>query len=237
MNKTIKNVDISLITQLLLSVLVIIIGVILNVFKSFGLTSIILYVSMIFYIYAFISVLLYFIKRREGDYELLLLGLINVITATLLFAFKESDMMVFLGTSMIIYTVLIACNRAYKIYSLKKIGSFMWVVKLLITILLVFLGLLTAINLYGETTVQTLMYGYYFVCTGILLTIENLLEMFLTEDKFRKIIKKALEKEEQLEEINEEPVKKVVRRKTVTKKGTASKTTVRKPGRPKKVTN
>ena len=205
MKKTLKNVDLSLITPLILSVLLIILGILVMVFKSFGLASIVLYVATLFYIYAFFSILLYFVKRKEGDYELLLLSLINILVATFLFLFSDKDMPIILGAAMVIYTILVVANRGYKIIKLRREDNYMWVVKFIITFLIAFLGALTSANLYMEKTVQTMMFGYYFMSLGFLLTIENLIEIFITEDKYKRILAKLIVEEEKLEEIKEEP--------------------------------
>lgn len=241
MKKTLKKVDLSLITPLILSVLLIILGILVMVFKSFGLVNIVLYVATLFYIYAFFSVLLYFVKRREGDYELLLLALINILVATFLFIFSKNDMPIILGAAMVIYTILMVANRGYKIITLRRKDDLMWVVKFIITFLIAFLGVLTSANLYMEKTIQTMMFGYYFMSLGFLTTIENLIEIFITDDKYKKIIAKLVE-EENKEEVKEEPktksvikpsVKKVVAKAKKTEikevKKVATKKTIKKP--------
>lgn len=224
MKKTLKNVDLSLITPLILSVLLVILGILVMVFKSFGLTSIVLYVATLFYIYAFFSILLYFVKRKEGDYELLLLSLINIVVATFLFLLSKQDMPIILGAAMVIYTILIVANRGYKIITLRRQDNFMWVIKFIITFLIAFLGVLTSANLYMEKTVQTMMFGYYFMSLGFLLTIENLIEIFITEDKYKRILAKLIVEDNKLEAVKEEPKKVDTVKKASTKKETAPKT-------------
>ena len=159
-----------------------------------------------FYIYAFFSVLLYFVGRREGDYEILILGLINVVVATFLFVFRNSHISILLGAAMIIYTILVIINRGFRIVTLKKKESFMWVVKFVITFLIGILGILTSINLYTQVTVQTLVYGYYFLSLGFLMSIESVIELLVTEDRYKKLLRKVLVEEDKLEEIK--PLKK-----------------------------
>ena len=192
MKKNWKSVDLRLITQLSLSLIVLIMGIIVMIFKAFGLTDIILYVSLLFYIYAFFSTLMYFIKRKEGDYELLLLSLINILVATYMFIFQKDTLPMILGSALTIYTILIVANRGYKIVTLKSEDNYMWVVKFIMTFLIAFIGALTTINLFNETTVQTLMIGYYFVSTGILMTIESIIEISITNTMFNKIMSKVI---------------------------------------------
>lgn len=207
MKKNLKSIDLHLIANLILSVIVLIMGIIIMIFKAFGLTDIILYVSILFYIFAFFSIIAYFIKRREGDYELLLLSLINIIVATYMFVFQNDNLPMILGSAMTVYTILMVANRGYKVLMLKNQDNFVWTVKFIMTFLLAFVGILTTINLFNETTVQTMMMGYYFISTGVLMTIESAIELFVTDRAFNKIVSKLIDEEtKELEEIKEEVV-------------------------------
>lgn len=211
MKKTLKNSDLSLITQVTLSLLIMIMGIIIMIFKAFGLVEIVLYISILFYVLAFLSILAYFIKRKEGDYEILLLALISVITATFLFVFKNDNVPMILGIGMTIFTILEIMNRIYKIFTLKKEENFMWIIKFIITFVIGVLGLLTTINLFKEITVQTMMIAYYFITFGFLLSIENFIELFMTDKQFKKIISKMLDEDpySNLENIKEDRIKKI----------------------------
>lgn len=200
--------DLTLITQLVLSILIFIGGVTIMIFKSFGLIDMVLYGSIIFFILAFFGVICYFIRRREGDYEILLFSLISVLTATFMFIFKNEDAAMILGAGLTIFNILVIANRIYKIVTYKNQDNFMWSVKFIGTFLIGFLAILTCVNLYKEISVQTLMLGYYFTCLGVIMTIENLVELFVTKDKFDKFVSKVIENEyknlEMVDAINEE---------------------------------
>lgn len=209
MNNALKNLNISLVSNLILSVIVIIIGIITTVFKSFGLVDIVLYASILFYVFAFFSIIAYFVKRNKGDYETLLLSLINIITATVMFVLKGQDELMVLGLGMTLYTIMMIFNRMYKIICLKNENSFMWIVKFVTTFLIGVLGALTAYNLFNEVSVQTLLYGYYFITLGVIMTLENTIDLVVTDDKFDKAMKKIIAEEDsknKLEEIKEEKV-------------------------------
>ena len=152
--------DLTLITQLVLSILIFIGGVTIMIFKSFGLIDMVLYGSIIFFILAFFGVICYFIRRREGDYEILLFSLISVLTATFMFIFKNEDAAMILGAGLTIFNILVIANRIYKIVTYKNQDNFMWSVKFIGTFLIGFLAILTCVNLYKEISVQTLMLGY-----------------------------------------------------------------------------
>lgn len=200
--------DLTLITQLVLSILIFIGGVTIMIFKSFGLVDMVLYGSIIFFILAFFGVICYFVRRREGDYEILLFSLISILTATFMFVFKNDDAAMILGAGLTIFNILVVANRIYKIVTYKNQDNFMWSVKFIGTFLIGFLAILTCVNLYKEISVQTLMLGYYFTCLGVIMTIENLVELFVTKDKFDKFVSKVVESEyknlEMVDTINEE---------------------------------
>ena len=200
--------DLTLITQLVLSILIFIGGVTIMIFKSFGLIDMVLYGSIIFFILAFFGVICYFVRRREGDYEILLFSLISILTATFMFIFKNDDAAMILGAGLTIFNILVVANRIYKIVTYKNQDNFMWSVKFIGTFLIGFLAILTCVNLYKEISVQTLMLGYYFTCLGVIMTIENLVELFVTKDKFDKFVSKVVENEyknlEMVDDINEE---------------------------------
>ena len=224
--------DLTLITQLILSSLILIGGIIIMIFKSFGLVDMVLYGSIIFFILAFFGVICYFIKRKDGDYEMLLFSLISIITATFMFVFKNDEPRMILGAGMTIFNILIIANRIYKVYTFRNENNFMWSVKFIATFLVGFLAILTCVNLYKEISVQTLMIGYYFTCLGLIMTIENSVELFVTQDKFNKFINKVADSEyknlEMVDTLNEE-VKPVVKETSVViekKKGRKPKVTV-----------
>lgn len=207
MKKTLKNIDLNLISVLILNFLVLIMGLVVIIFKSFGLIDIVLYISILFYIYALFSTACYFVKRKEGDYETLLLALINIIVATFMFIFKNENAPMILGTGLTIYTVLLIINRICKIIYLKNKNSFVWIIKSLITFLITFLGILTIFNLFKEVTVQTMMFGFYFMSLGFMLILENVIEIFVSDSTFRKILSKLLDDPNKtLEEIKEDTI-------------------------------
>lgn len=216
MKKTLKSIDMNLISELILSILILLMGVVVMIFKSFGLIEIVLYGSVLFYIYAIFSTVLYFVGRKEDDYELLLLSLINIITATFMFVFKKDNPAMILGAGMTIFTILIIANRGVKVIQLRREDNYLWIVKFIVTFLIGFLGMLTTFNLFNNVTVQTMMFGFYFISLGFMLTIESIINIFITNDKFKKILSKIIEEDSKLEKI-ETPIIKAENKKQETK--------------------
>lgn len=201
------------IIEAILYFILIIIGIIIMSFPAFGLINPILYLGALFYIYAFFTIIAYFLSRKEKDYELLFNSLINIIVASFLIAVPNENVPFMLGTSMLIYTLLILVNRGFIVYKYKINKNYLWVIKFIITFLVIFLGILTIINLYNELSVQTLIIGYYFITLGVMLITEPLFKLFISPKKFNKIVSKILEEDE----------KNVTKKQTLIKKSTKNK--------------
>lgn len=211
MKETLKNADLSLKSNLISNIFIIIMGILIMIFKTFGLIDVILYISILFYILAFVKVIAYFIKRKKNDYETLILALISTIIGTFMFIYKSDSVSVTLGLGLAVFSVLEIVNRGYRIMILKREENFMWAVKFIITFVIGVLGLLTSINFYNETTVQTMMIAYYFITFGLLLTIENFIELFINDKKFKRILSRLIDEDpyKHLDNIKEDRIKKI----------------------------
>ena len=221
------------IIETILYFILIIMGIIIMSFPAFGLINPIVYLGILFYIYAFFTVIAYFTSRREKNYELLFDSLINIIVASFLIAVPNENVAFMLGTAMLVYTLFTIVNRGFLVYKYKVNNNYLWIIKFIITFLIAFLGILTIINLYNELSVQTLIIGYYFVTLGVMLIAEPLFRMFISPAKFNKIVSKILEEDEKSETKKQVVIKKEVRkkpRKTVKRKitSTPKKTTSKK---------
>lgn len=211
MKETLKNTDLSLKANLISNILIMVMGILIMIFKTFGLIDIILYISILFYILAFIKVITYFIRRKEDDYETLILALISTVIATFMFIYKSDSVSITLGLGLTIFSVLEIVNRGYRILVLKKEDNFMWTIKFITTFVIGVLGLLTSINFYNETTVQTMMIAYYFITFGLILTTENFIEIFINDKKFKKILAKLIDEDpyKHLDNIKEDRLKQI----------------------------
>lgn len=183
------------IIEIILYIILIIMGIIVMSFPAFGLINPIYYLGALFYIYAFFTVIAYFTSRKEEEYELLFNSLIDIIVASFLIAVPNENAPFMLGTAMLIYTLLVIVNRGFIVYKYKKNENYLWIIKFIITFLIAFLGILTIINLYNELSVQTLIIGYYFITLGVMLVIEPLFKLFISPQKFNKIVAKILEED------------------------------------------
>lgn len=189
MKKTIKKNPLILIKGILYLTIVII-GMLLMSYPALGMIKPVYFVSMTFYAVSFFTILAYFIKRNKNNYELLLISLNNILIATFMFVFQSEISNIVLGTSMIVYTLFNISIKGLYSYRYKSENNYMWSTKLIELVLLVLIGLLTAINLYSEMSVITLMFGYYFITYGIINLMEPVYCYLIESGYFKELLNK-----------------------------------------------
>lgn len=189
MKKIIKENPIILI-KAILYLIIFMIGVLLMSYPALGMIKPVYYVSMTFYAVSFFTILAYFIKRDKNNYELLLISLNNILIATFMFVFQSEISNLVLGTSMVVYTLFNISIKGIYVNKYKNENNYIWSTKLIELVLLVLVGMLTAINLYSEMSVITLMFGYYFITYGIINLMEPIYSYLIKSGYFKEIFKK-----------------------------------------------
>lgn len=171
------------------------------------------YAPIIFYMLGFFSLLSYFINRRPKNYEFLFLGLINILVGTFVTFFSSyEDTGFILGNAILIYSLFTVLNKGYHTIVLAKEKNINMYAKASITIMLVLLGFLVLQNLFKETTMQTLILGYYFLVFGIMSLIEVALVLILRIDKLRNYFQDLID--EKPEDITLDKIKQIKPQKT-----------------------
>lgn len=179
------------ISYIILSVFLIGLGIFNLLFPYIGMEDLLFYTSMVFLLYAVVTFSCYMWARKEQDYELLLLTITNIIVGSFLFLCREGNIQVVLGTAIIAFYLQALGVRYNKLKLLKKQKDNTFYAKLTTTILLTVLTVLVAYNLYTDTTVQTMLYGYYFVVYGIIWLLDLILHYVTSSNKFDKYIKNS----------------------------------------------
>lgn len=140
------------------------------------------YVSPIFYMFAFMSLVAYFVNRRPNDYEFLFFGLINVIVATYVLVneyFTDSSFIV--GSAILVYSIANVLNKGYHTNKMIENGDINVFAKLAITILLTILSFIVLLDINQNRIGTSIILGYYFIGFGIVSLFEPLL-MILTKN-------------------------------------------------------
>ena len=186
-------------------------------FSDQGITNPIKYVPMIFYCFAFLTILTYFANRIKGDYELLYFGLINVVVGTFVLVniyYPNSGFI--LSDAVLLYSILNVINSGYaciRELQERKLSFFM---KTAITFMLLFLGVFVVSALYDKVEFGTLILGYYFSAFGLLYLLSVFTNVVLSNKKTQKKILDYITYEDEKEE--EEKPKKEVKAKPTTKR-------------------
>ena len=193
------------------------VGLALLRFSDQGITNPIKYVPMIFYCFAFLTILTYFANRIKGDYELLYFGLINVVVGTFVLVniyYPNSGFI--LSDAVLLYSILNVINSGYaciRELQERKLSFFM---KTAITFMLLFLGVFVVSALYDKVEFGTLILGYYFSAFGLLYLLSVFTNVVLSDKKTQKKILDYITYDEK--EVKEEKPKKEVNTKTTTKR-------------------
>lgn len=203
MKKVIKESDRTfLLIDFMLYMLYVVCGYILLRYPEIEVLQPIRYVTPLFYLFGFFSLIAYFMNRRKEDYEFLFLGLINILTGSFILFFSYyTDTGFILGNALLIYSVTLVFNKGWHTIKLSRENNINMFPKFAITILLTLLGILVTTNLYREMTLQTLILGYYFISFGVLSLFEPVMILVLRNKKIRKQLVSLLEEENKKEKI------------------------------------
>ncbi len=180
------------------------------------------YVVSVFFAFGFFSLLVYFLNRRENDYESLIFGAINIFVAVFVLVNKtNSDMNFIIANSLLFYAIGYIINKLVNVYKLFKKKSIDFIPKCAISILIFVLSIIAVVFVYEKIDVAFLIFGYYFVGFGLLSLLEVLLIILMNSKSFKKKMLKFLDYKEEKKETNKKvEIKKMkqVRGKRITPK-------------------
>lgn len=134
------------------------------------------YAPPIFYMFAFMSLVAYFVNRRPNDYEFLFFGLINVIVGTYVLINEYfSDSSFIIGSAVLLYAIANVLNKGYHTKKLIADNDINVYIKLAVTTLLTLLSLLVLTDLFNNSEAVDMVLGYYFMGFGLISLFEPLL--------------------------------------------------------------
>ena len=207
-----------LIIDIMLYTIFVVVGFILLNFSEIELLNPVRYASPLFFMFGFFSLLAYFMNRREGDYELLIFGFINVCIAAFILVYISFPNSAFImADAVLVYSIANVINKGYHCKQLLKNRDVNFFTKLSVTILLLFLGVFVVSSLYTKIEVGSMILGYYFIIFGLLSLLEPLISILTRNVRIEKYILEFLayedNKEEEKEVVKEEPKKELKTRK------------------------
>lgn len=155
-------------------------------------------------VYAIIYCIMYFVTRKEGDYELLFMTLISTIAGTSGILFNTENTPIVLSLTLICWVALASIIKLIKVDYLMDRNNNMWYVKLILFAAFILAGILTSINLYYSITIQTLMLGFFFLINGMLEVAFPLLDVFYLRniEQAEKNKEKEIKEEQKADNLN-----------------------------------
>lgn len=198
------------------------------------------YLVSIFFVCGFLSIIAYFLNKREDDYEFLFFGLINIcVSCFILFNSKNNDVGFIISNSLLFYSLAYFLNKTVHVYKLIKKKSLNFIPKCAIMILVFILMLIATMSIYDKLEVAYVIYGYYFIGFGLLSIMEVLLILLINGKSVRKKMINFLDYKEEVK-VKKEPKKiKNVKSKRITtkkvEKEIEEKEVVKQPKKKKKI--
>lgn len=178
-----------LILDIMLYTIFVVVGFILLNFSEIELLNPIKYASPLFYMFGFFSLLTYFLNRREGDYELLIFGFINVCIASFILIYVSFPNSAFImADAVLVYSIANVINKGYHCKLLLNKKDINFFPKVSVTILLLLLGVFIVSALYTKIEVGSLILGYYFIIFGLLSLLEPLISILTRNIKLENYI-------------------------------------------------
>ena len=230
MNKiVIKEFDKTyLILDIMMYTVFVVTGFILLNFSEIELLNPIKYASPLFFMFGFFALLTYFLNRREGDYESLLFGFINVCLGAFVLIYVSFPNSAFImADAVLVYSIANVINKGYHCKLLLEKKDINFFPKVAVTILLLLLGVFVVSALYTKIEVGSLILGYYFIIFGLLSLLEPLIAILTKNVKLESYILEFLSYE------NKEEEKAAVKRKAPRKQAISN---IKKPKKTRKTT-
>ena len=169
------------ISQFICFFIIFCLGAALMIYPSLGFKNINQLFFLIMLIYGFLSYVLYMLIRRKDDYEYLYISLASV------FLPKENVNLV-LSLSLVGWMSLVAIIKLIKVDYYHDRNDILWFVRSITFVLFLIIGTLTAVNLYYNIEIQSLMLGFFLISVSILEVFDPVAD-FLVNHKIKKITK------------------------------------------------
>ena len=120
----------------------------------------------------FVSAFLYVNKPKDKDYESLYTFIVNLVLLILAIIIRLNP--INLALMLLLYVMFLSLIRLKKADFYHDHRNGMWQVNIITLGILILTGILTSINLYYQSEIQILMFGYFFLINGVLELIDPL---------------------------------------------------------------
>lgn len=160
-------------TPIVLAILLIIIGVFILSLPILDLVNIRLTLLLTFGSIAFFNLTSYLITYKDKDLESLLTCIVSVIISFLI-GYLNLSIAGNVAIILMIWVAFISLVRLKKADYYNDRRNKLWIIQMVSLAIFILTGLITSINLSYSSTIQTLMFGYFFLINGILELVDPL---------------------------------------------------------------
>lgn len=203
MNKILKR-DPRIFSEVLLYIFTLIMGLYLVFYPDFGSSNPLFAIACMFVILAFISFIAYYAGKKEGDYELLLLSLVDIVIAVFLYYFRDGNLAFILSFSLSAWSFFYIILKMITAFQSKFTEPKKYVIRILTAVIILLLSSVSIFKLFNDDAlVILLVYGYYFIMVATI----NFLEITLNKVAFDKDEKNAFKMLPSFEEEIVKPAK------------------------------
>lgn len=161
-------------TPVVLAILLIIIGVVIIALPVLDFVNLKVTLFSSFGLIALFNLISFIITYKDKDLESLLTF---IVSGLILFLVVYLDLTKFVNVAMIlmIWVAFISLVRLKKADYYNDRKNKAWIIQMVSIAIFILTGLLTAVNLSYSSTIQTLLFGYFFLINGILELVDPLI--------------------------------------------------------------
>lgn len=158
--------------DLITGISLMLIAAIVLLLPSFKVNDLSFILKMIFGFYALIKFVQFILIMKDKDYESLFTSIVSLVSLISLFIIELSNKHLILVLMIWMGLMCLVKLKKADFYHDRK--NKMWILRLFILFAFLTTGLLTGMNLYYESSVQTIIIGFFFFINGILDIIDPL---------------------------------------------------------------
>ena len=158
--------------DLITGISLMLIAAIVLLLPSFKVNDLSFILKMIFGFYALIKFVQFILIMKDKDYESLFTSIVSLVSLISLFIIELSNKHLILVLMIWMGLMCLVKLKKADFYHDRK--NKMWILRLFILFTFLTTGLLTGMNLYYESSVQTIIIGFFFFINGILDIIDPL---------------------------------------------------------------
>lgn len=160
------------ILEIIVAIILIVTGVITLLLPFMGITNCKAVLIFTYGLITIVNLVWFILVPRDKDKESLYSFLASFIVFILSIVLKSTASN--LALILLLYVMLLSLIRLKKADFYHDRRNKIWQINIICLALLILVGLLTSVNLYYQSSVQILMFGYFFLINGILELVDPL---------------------------------------------------------------